>query len=294
MSGRRVSTGSLDPGVVLVALSMLLIGTTGTSQALGPDGIDPTVVGLLRLGIGGPVLLGFAAATGRLSTSMRRGPLAVAAVSIAAYQPCFFGGIDRTGVAVGTIVALGSSPVFAGVLGLVVRGERPGRRWAMATVLAIAGGALLVGGGGSAEVDPTGIVLALGAGLSYAVFAVVTRGLLDHHPPPGVMAVSLTGAAVLLLPTLAIGDTAWLATGGGIAVSLHLGLVATALAYGLYGFGAARLPVATTTTVTLTEPLTAAVLGMLVLGERLTAISSTGAILLAGGLVVIATGRRSS
>ena len=84
-------------------------------------------------------------------------PLAVAAVAMAAYQPLFFGGVARTGVAVGTVVGIGSSPVFAGILGAVVRGERPGPRWLTATALALAGTALLVGTGGSDDVDPAGI-----------------------------------------------------------------------------------------------------------------------------------------
>jgi len=272
---------------------MVLIGSTGTAQALGPDGIDPLVVGVLRLGIGGPVLLAAAVALGQVAWSMPRGPLLVAAVAMAAYQPTFFGGVDRAGVAVGTIVALGSAPVFGGALGLLVRGERPGRRWGVATLLAIGGGGLLVGGDGGVGLDPGGVVLALGAGLSYAVFAVATRGVLEEHPPPGVMAVALTGGGVLLAPFLLVGQTAWVGTGSGLAVSLWLALVTTALAYGLYGFGAARLPVATTTTVTLTEPLTASMLGLVVLGERLAAVSVVGALLLAAGLVVAGTSRRS-
>jgi len=290
MPGRRTT---LDGGAVLVALSMVLIGSTGTAQALGPDGIDPLVVGVLRLGIGGPVLLAAAVALGQVAWSMPRGPLLVAAVAMAAYQPTFFGGVDRAGVAVGTIVALGSAPVFGGALGLLVRGERPGRRWGVATLLAIGGGGLLVGGDGGVGLDPGGVVLALGAGLSYAVFAVATRGVLEEHPPPGVMAVALTGGGVLLAPFLLVGQTAWVGTGSGLAVSLWLALVTTALAYGLYGFGAARLSVATTTTVTLTEPLTASMLGLVVLGERLAAVSVVGALLLAAGLVVAGTSRRS-
>lgn len=70
-------------------------------------------------------------------------PTALAAISMAAYQPLFFAGVARTDVAVGTIVAIGSPPVLAGVLGLVVHGERPGHGWAVATILAVLGCSLL-------------------------------------------------------------------------------------------------------------------------------------------------------
>ena len=49
MPGRRTT---LDGGAVLVALSMVLIGSTGTAQALGPDDIDPTEEGRLVGGHG--------------------------------------------------------------------------------------------------------------------------------------------------------------------------------------------------------------------------------------------------
>jgi len=42
---------------LLIAAAIVLAGTTGTAQTLGPDGIDPTAVGALRLLIGGPALL---------------------------------------------------------------------------------------------------------------------------------------------------------------------------------------------------------------------------------------------
>ena len=288
MPGRRTT---LDGGAVLVALSMVLIGSTGTAQALGPDGIDPLVVGVLRLGIGGPVLLAAAVALGQVAWSMPRGPLLVAAVAMAAYQPLFFGGVHRTGVALGTIMTMGSAPLFAGLLAWTIQNETPDRRWFPATVAAVTGGALLVSGGEDIGVDPVGMVMSLGAGLSYAVFTVATKRVLDDHPPIAVMAVTLTGSALLLTPALAVADLGWVGSARGVAVVAHLGLIATAAAYLLFGFGIARLPVATVTTLSLAEPLTAGLLGMAVLGERLSATAWIGALLVVVGLVVVSVGR---
>ena len=276
----------LDSGAVLVALAMVPVGTTGTAQELGPEGIDPVTVGVVRLAIGGPLLLAVALARGDLPRSIPPLPLLVGAVAMAAYQPFFFGGVHRTGVAVGTVVAIGSAPAFAGAIGAAWRGERPGLRWYTATALAVAGGGLLLGGGEEVGVDPTGVVLALGAGLSYAVFAVAVREVLEEHPPVCVVGLALAGAALLLAPAVLVGDPSWAWTGHGALVGLHLGVVATAAAYILYGYGARSLPVATTTTVSLTEPLTAALLGWLLLGEQLTSTASIGGCLLAGGLLL--------
>ena len=75
-------------------------------------------------------------------------------VGIAGYQLAFFAAVADTGVAVGTVVALGSAPALAGLL---ARGWSTGRRstgrWAACTALATAGVLLLVLSGGDAQVD---------------------------------------------------------------------------------------------------------------------------------------------
>jgi DME family drug/metabolite transporter len=193
-------------------------------------------------------------------------------------------------VAVGTVVALGSGPAFAGLFGLLLRGERPPPRWALATALAVAGAALLVlAGGDAAGVDPAGVALALGAGASYGMYTVTSKTLLEAgQAPAGVMAVAFVGGAILLAPVLALGDTGWLGKPGGIALAAYLGLIPTALAYALFARGLERLPAASVATLTLAEPLTAATLGVVVLGERPGAIAALGAVLVLSGLLVLA------
>jgi DME family drug/metabolite transporter len=147
----------------------------------------------------------------------------------------------------------------------------------------------VLAGGGGADVDPIGVLLALGAGVSYALYTVTSKSLLeDGHAPAGVMAVAFGGGAILLLPVLALGDTAWLAEPGGAALAVYLGLVPTALAYVLFARGLERLPAANVATLTLAEPLTAATLGVAILGERPGPVAGLGALLVLSGLLVLA------
>ncbi|MBN1148350.1 MAG: EamA family transporter [Anaerolineales bacterium] len=276
----------------LVLAAAVLWGTTGTAQALAPGSAAPATVGATRLAIGGLALLALAAARGALRTGRPWPRLAtlLAAGCMAGYQPLFFAAVASTGVAAGTIVAIGSAPVFAGALGFLLRAERPGRRWAAATALAIIGCGLLASASSEMSVNAFGVLLALGAGACYAAYAVVSKGLLELHPPDTVMAVIFCLGAILLSPVLLQGDLGWLTQARGLAAALHLGLAATALAYTLFARGLRAVPAATAVSLSLAEPLTAGVLGVLVLGESLPPGEWLGGGLLLAGLAILAAG----
>jgi len=288
-------------GALLVIAAATLWGTTGTSQALAPQGAGPLAIGTLRLLIGGAGLLAYALWRGKRPRALGRvrgwpwKAIVLAAVCMAAYQVLFFSGVARTGVAVGTIVGIGSSPILAGALAFVFRGERPGWKWVIATAMAVAGGSLLASGasgGGNLHVDPLGLLLAIGAGGAYATFILVSKGLLEGSSSEMALAVIFCLGALFLLPLLLTQNMAWLLQPRGLAVALHLGLVTVGVGYTLFWAGLRRVPVAMAGTLTLAEPLTAGMLGVLVLGERLTLTASLGIALILVGLVVLSVSRR--
>jgi DME family drug/metabolite transporter len=101
------------------------------------------------------------------------------------------------------------------------------------------------------------------------------------------MAVVFAAGAVLLLPVLAAQDLSWLPSARGIAMVAWLGLAATAAAYLLFARGLVRLSAATATTLDLAEPLTATLLGVVVLGERPGLQALIGAASIAAGLLLL-------
>jgi DME family drug/metabolite transporter len=283
-------------GFWFVLLAAMLWGTTGTSQAFAPSGFDPMMIGTLRLAIGGLAMLLMIMVRGGW-LQLRDWPLnqtLAAALFTALYQACFFAGVAKTGVAVGTIVGIGSAPVAGGILGYLFRKERPGRSWFVATALAIVGCVVLsLSSGGDVRIDPLGLALAIGAGAAYAAYTLVIKGLLERHDPDTVIAVAFCLGAIMLSPLLLNHEVGWLAAPRSIAVVLHLGLVTAALAYWLFARGLQRVPVATAMTLTLAEPLTAGLLGLLVLGERLSPLSFAGITLIFSGLAILTlAGRR--
>jgi drug/metabolite transporter, DME family len=272
-----------------ILLAALCFGTTGTAQALGPAGTEPAGVGASRILVGALLLLLIARGVPRA-----RGGILLAGAGVAIYQLSFFAAVDRTGVAVGTVVAIGSGPAIAGMLGRLVNGDALDGRWAGATALACAGVALLgLGGGGThAAVDPLGIGLAVLAGAGYAAYTVLAKRMLTAgERPERVMAGAFAAGAVILLPVFVLAGHG-LATPGGVALALYLGAIPTALAYVLDARGLQRVSAGEAATLTLAEPLTAAVLGAAVLGERPGALGVAGAALVLGGVLALALPRR--
>lgn len=193
-------------------------------------------------------------------------PFLVAAIAMAGYQVAFFAGVPRTGVALGSVVAIGSAPVLAGMLAWLVRGERPATRWWVATTMATIGLVLITGRPG--EVDALGIALVSLSGLGYAVYAVAAKFLLEKMSPEAAMAAVFFGAAILLAPLLVFADLEWLSRPQGLAAAVWLGVVVTGLAYLAFASGLVHLSVGDATTVSLAEPATATLLGVFLLGER--------------------------
>lgn len=270
-------------------------GTTGTAQALGPDDASAIAYGATRNVVGAVVLLAIALGRGRLVSGARaieRRPLLFAALVAAAFQLSFFGGVRLAGVAIGTVVGIGSGPIWGGLLGWLVRGERPGRRWTVATGLALTGVALLATtDSGGEPVDGLGLALALGAGLGYATFAVCSKSLIERHDPDLVMTWVFALSATLLLPLGLLAGVGPLLNAEGAAAGLWLGVVSLAAAYLLFGRGIPGVTVATATTLSLAEPLTAGLLAIVLLDEQLTPAAAGGTLLVLGGLGALAVAR---
>jgi drug/metabolite transporter, DME family len=296
--------------VLAVLAAAVLFGTTGTAQALGPEGTTPLSIGVMRMVIGGTglallaFLLARAHARRRPATAVRPAfgirPLSLMVLTgacLAIYQPLFFLGTERNGVAVGTVVALGSAPILAGLLEWALTRRVPTATWIAATALATVG-VVLLGFGGEAGTtggtDVAGLAGSVGAGASFAVIANAQRRLLDAGWDPftvvGAMGASAAVLSAFVIPFV---DLAWLGTTSGLVMALWLGFVTISTAYILFTWGLSGLTAATAATLTLGEPLTAGILGITVLDERLSSLALIGLAVLAAGLALLAWGSRS-
>jgi DME family drug/metabolite transporter len=286
--------------VLFVLLSAVCFGTTGTAQAYGPDDASSTAVGLTRIVVGGAILglVAWRVAGGPRGRLAQRRPsradalgVVVGGAAVLAYQPAFFVGARLNGVAVGAVVALGTAPVLTGLLEWLLTRTVPSRTWFAGTSVAVAGVVLLSGllEGGGHDVDARGIAGSLGAGLSYAVYTLAAKRLLVGGWTPTASIGSIFATAALLgAPFLLLVDLSWVTTAPGAATVAWLGVVTVVVAYVLFATGLQALPASTVSTLTLVEPLTACVLGLALLDERLSAGGWAGLAVLSAGVVVLA------
>ncbi|HSZ41145.1 MAG TPA: EamA family transporter [Trebonia sp.] len=293
-----------------LALAGLLWGTGGLfgSQLGQVAGLSPLSVAAYRLLAGGGLIVVFRTLPRRDLTSRdlsrrnlgrRRTPsgraawrrIAVNGLLSALFQSCYFAAIACTNVSLATLITIGGTPVIVAIVERVT-GRRPlGRSGGVTLVMALVGLGLLVGfPDGSfpetAMLAGTGLSL-----LSAAGFAAVT--LLGTSPVPGLDDLTVNGygfvlGGVVLLPLAGLvgpglGVRTALGTGdAAAAAALLLALAAfpTAIAYTLYYRGLRTAAASTGAVLSLLEPLTAAVLAAVFLGDRLGPVGVAGAALL--------------
>lgn len=284
-------------GIALVLLAACLWGTTGTAQALAGGSLPASWFGALRLLVAALFFVALsawsagsapsAAQQGRASASSAG--FVLAGLCMAGYNLAFFAGIRLTGIALGTALALGSGPLWTGLLQSLMLRRRPSAGWCLGTAFAVLGGTLMAGllDAGAVQVDAWGIVLCLLAGMCYAVYALVTQRLGTSAP-----ALTVTLRAFAIAATVAL-PVAWIDAGApsvqpadAMAV-LYVGVVTAGVAYLLFGFALRHITAATGVTLALMEPVVACILAAAVIGEAIAGAAWLGLLLVLAGVAIV-------
>jgi drug/metabolite transporter, DME family len=286
-------------GLVLIALAAISWGTSGSVMTVLAEraSASPLLVGVARLWVAAVFLL--------LATSLAPRPFGIASgdrwrclamgACMAGYQAAYFTAVTLAGIAVVALVAICSAPLMIAALAPWLLGERLTPRVRAALLLGVIGTALLVASP-SGALDPSarflgGVLLALIAGLCYALYVLAAKATLRRSAPLPTTALTFTIGAVLLTPALLWTTASWTQLTLGWPWLLYLGGVATAGAYAIYTVGLRRVPASVAGVTTLLEPLTATLLGVALFGERLGAAGAVGAVFLVVALGLLLADR---
>lgn len=279
-------------GILPILACSTLWGGVGLVSVYAPAAANPESVGALGLFISGLLML--VARPGarsllRHARGRERLLLVIGSFGLLCYPLAFFPAVRLLGVALATALTLGSAPLFAGLISLLVERRPLTRRWLRCAPIAVAGTVLLVAGdGGAHRVSGLGVILALIPGLSYAAASTIAARLIgEGRASKHVYGAMFGTCALWCVPVLAVGGVAWVASVRGLAVVLFFSCVTNYLCYTLFGNALRYTSAATATTVTLAEGAVGTLLGVFAHGERLAAPAWGGLGLLAAALVLL-------
>ncbi|MEU3019715.1 MULTISPECIES: EamA family transporter [unclassified Nocardiopsis] len=282
MNGRaRIAGDSL-----LTALAPMVWGSTYlvTTEFLPPD--RPLLAALLRALPAGLLLVLFARALPSgvwWWRSLVLGTLNIGAFLYLLYVAAYLlpGGVAALVMAV--------QPVIVLLLAALLLGDRLRPTHLLACVLGASGVGLLVVGPETA-LNPVGVLAGLAAAVSMGTGIVLTK---RWGRPPGVSLLGATGwqltagGLVLLPPTLLFEGLPASLSAANLAGYAYLGLIGALLAYVLWFRGLERLPALAASFLSFASPLTATLLGFLVLGETLTVMQGAGALTAVGAVLLV-------
>lgn len=271
-----------------VLLAALLWGTTGTVASFAPQ-IGSLAIGAFAMGIGG--LLQALLARKQLRHSWRDlladKPLLVSGgIAVAIYPLAFYSSMRMAGVAIGTVITIASAPFISALFErFLSQTQTIDRRWLLSLLLGVIGTTLLCFSSlgfsnlgfsnpvsdGSVNFDLDkyiGIGLGVVAGASYAYYSWVAKKMIDQ----GIRSDAAMGslfcvAALILLPSLWFTGDHLFTSLKNILVISYMAFVPMFIGYLAFGYGLRSVSASSATLLTLFEPVVAAVLAVVVVGE---------------------------
>ncbi|MGJ8720710.1 MAG: EamA family transporter [Salinibacterium amurskyense] len=260
---------------LITAIAPIAWGTTYiVTTELLPDG-HPLFASLVRALPAGLIALA-------LTRQLPQGAwwwksLVLGVLNIGAFFPLLFIAAYRLPGGVAATLGAAQPLIVAVLIVVILRQSAPWRLVAWGLVGAL--GVALVVLRASAELDTVGLIAGLGGTASMALGVILSK---HWGKPPAVSALSyagwlLTAGGLFLLPiTLLVEGIPGGVTGPAIAGYAWLGIVGGIVAYTLWFRGIRIVPIASLAVLGLLSPLTAALLGALLLGERFSQLQLLG------------------
>jgi len=279
-------------GIMLIVLSAILWGTAGISAKylINMYSLSALTIGAMRLLIASPILLIMSKIQLKEDIKIDRRHYVlflIYGITVATYQVAYFTAVKNIMVSVATLVALCTAPIFVAILSRIFLKERMSTIVITALVVSIVGTSLIIDLRGNqifADSSYWGYMLALVAGLSYAVYTLCGKNLVVYYPSTKVISITFSLGAFLMLPFVKIpGNLSWSAW----AILLYLGVVPTAIAYIIFTKGLKKSSATKASIATLFEPLTSTTLSVLLIGEKFNVSQVLGALLLSSALFLL-------
>ncbi len=286
---------SVRVGTLLAAAGAVSYGVTVVcNRTLARHGFGPQATLSIRFAVSAVVLFALVALR-RRSLLPARGerlrPLLLGAVGYAVESTLFYSALER-GTAAAVALLFYVYPAVVTLVELVARRIRASVRLVGALALSAVGTGVIVAAGADVAISSTGIVLALGSALTFAVY-LLTSARLVVRTDPMVTGAWVAAGAALSLTTLGVvngglrdpGPDLWLMVANGVA---------TAAAFGLLFAALGRLGASRTAVIMTLEALSSVVLAGLLLGEVIGPVQLVGGAAILAATVVLSKSKRAA
>ena len=278
-------------GFLAVGVAASIWGTLGFfAKILYAEGVSFEALVAVRASVGWAAMLLFVLLTWgvrsrRVTGTDFRFLVPLGLVGIGAFYLLYFFTVRESTVGTAAIL-LYSSPAFVALLAWIFLKESLGPLRLLALALTFGGIFLVVGGyePGALEVSLPVLATGLLSGLTYGLYSILGKPLAGHLEPAIILSYALGfGSVLLVLAALPTFHTLVGLSSSSYALLVMLAVVHTALAFGLYTVGLKRLDAGQAAIVATVEPVVAGAIGVVLLGEELTALKVIGALLVLAG-----------
>jgi DME family drug/metabolite transporter len=279
-------------GYSLVLLAGTLWACLGLFfRALQSYNLPPAAIALNRAAVAGLTLLIWTALRqpAALRLRLRDVPYFIGySIGISAFFLVYVEAVNQGSVALASVL-LYTAPVWVVIFARLRWGEPLTRATLLALGLAVGGSALVALGGGSIGGGGMAIFLGLLSGFAYAVYSLLSNeGLRRGYPPSIIVLYVMLGGALVLLPFQdwsAVGRA--FSTPGAWPALLGVGWVSSLLAPICYAAGQQRIGASTAGILATVEPVIAALLAWIVLGETLAGLQMLGGASVLAAVIVL-------
>lgn len=261
MEGRTVSVARIPaPWLVVAGVSSVQLGAAIAKSLF--DQLTPTGLVMLRL-VFGALILGLLFRPRVRDRSSRELQLALAfGLTLVTMNFCFYQAIDR--IPLGIAVTL----EFIGPLGIALVGSRRSSDF-LWVAMAASGIALLAPGIGEEGLDPVGVAFAVGAGGLWAAYITLSIHVGRAYSGPTGLVLAMAVGAVVSLPFGIASAGSALLEPELLAAGLAVAVLSAALPWSLELEALRRLPAHVFGVLMSLEPAIGALVGFVVLGERI-------------------------
>lgn len=277
-------------GMLSILFAATLWGTTGTIASLAPN-ISSLAIGAFSMGVGGifQVFLSYKSIKKDfLKVITHKKMLIVSIVALVVYPLAFYSSMRLAGVAIGTVVSIATAPFFSVLLECLFSKRREvTKQWLISFVVGVIGIILLVSSEPSSinnahsDMKLFGVLLGLVAGMTYATYSWGLKTMIDQGVKSQAAMGSIFGfGAILLLPTLFITGDNMFSSPTNIMVLGYMALIPMGVGYIAYGFGLRFVTASSANLLTMFEPVIAAVLAVVIVGESIPSIGWMGIVLI--------------